>query len=112
MLSSVENAHRKALNRTRTDELLVGDLAELYGVSEMTVRRWRAGTSNPPIAPEAWIKVNAKDWRFPVSAIDDRALARIPADDPQAALERIRLGRARLGFKNRKRQLDVISTGA
>jgi hypothetical protein len=94
------------------DELLVVDLAELFGVSEMTVRRWRAGTSNSPIDPEGWIKVNAKDWRYPVSAIDDRALRRIPADNPQAALDAIRQKRAALGFGRGGQKLKAPSTAA
>ena len=98
------SAPEPSLAAPLADELLVADIAELFGVSEMTVRRWRAGKSNPPIDPEAWIKVNAKDWRYPVSAIDDRALARVPADDPGAALDRIRRKRAVLGFGNRKGQ--------
>jgi hypothetical protein len=87
-----------------SDELAPADLAELFGVREMTIRRWRTGNFNPPINPEAWIKVNERDWRYPVSAIDDRALARIPADDPPTTLDRIRRKRAALGFGNRKRQ--------
>jgi hypothetical protein len=92
-------------------ELAVTDVAELYGVQPMTARRWRAGTSNPPIDAKAWIKVNEKDWRYPVSAIDDRALARIPADDPQAALDSIRRKRAALGFgrRNGRPKPDEVS---
>ncbi len=86
------------------NELIPADLAELFGVSVMTIRRWRAGDSNPPIDPAAWIKVNGKDWRYPVSAIDDQAFRRIPAEDPQAALDRIRRKRAALGFGKRKGQ--------
>jgi hypothetical protein len=95
------------------DELTVTDLAELYDVTEVTVRRWRAGQSNPPIAPDAWIKVNAKDWRYPASAIDPRALSRIPADDPQATLDAIRRKRAALGFaKRRKSGTNAVAAAA
>src|SRR5262249_28913625 len=87
------------------DQLTVGDIAELFGVSEMTARRWRAAKSNPPIDPAAWIKVNAKDWRFPVSARDARARARIPASDPQAALDSVRRKRAALGFGRSRQKL-------
>ena len=94
------------------NELLGVDLAELFGVSEMTVRRWRAGRSNPPIAPEAWIRVNAKDWRYPVSAIDDRALIRIPADNPHAALDAIRQKRAELGSARSRQKRETPVTAA
>jgi hypothetical protein len=84
------------------DELAVADLGELFGVTEMTIRRWRSGQSHPPINQESWVRVNAKDWRFPVSAIDSRSLARITADDPQEALDAVRRKRAALGFAKRK----------
>jgi hypothetical protein len=94
------------------DELIPADLAELFGVSEMTVRRWRAGSSNPPIDRAAWIKVNEKDWRYPVSAIDAGALARIPADDPQAILESIRRKRATVGFGRSRRKFKAIAAAS
>lgn len=89
------------------DELTPADLGELFGVSEMTIRRWRAGTSNPPIDPGAWIQVSARDWRYPVSAIDERAVARIPADEPVAALDAIRRRRASLSFGRKRHQVTV-----
>jgi hypothetical protein len=101
-----------SLTAPLADELAVADLADLFGVDPVTIRRWRAGKSTPPINPEAWIKVNAKDWRYPVSAIDDRALRRIPADDPRAALDAIRQKRAALGFGRSRQKLEAPVTAA
>lgn len=84
------------------DELTVADVAELFGVTPQHVRRWRRGLSTPPLDEHAWRQVNAKDFRFPVAAIDAQALRRIPAADPTAALDAIRRKRAHQGF-NRAR---------
>ena len=115
-LAAIENG--KGANTAPTapaplaDELAVTDIAELYGVQPMQVRRWRAGKSNPPIDPHAWIKINQKDWRYPVSAINDRVLTRIPATDPQAALDNIRRRRAAIGFGNQRRKNLETTVGA
>jgi transcriptional regulator with XRE-family HTH domain len=108
-----ERSERQLVPATRmADELTVADLAELFGVAEMTIRRWRAGQSNPPLDPETWLKVNAKDWRYPVAAIDARALSRIPADDPQATVDAIRRKRAALGFAKRKSGTNAVAAAA
>ncbi|MGD0713029.1 MAG: hypothetical protein ABSB24_02440 [Gaiellaceae bacterium] len=114
-LALVEGREQPALELFSTapiaSELTVPDLAELFDVSEMQVRRWRKGQFGPPIEPDQWIEINKKDWRYPVSSIDARALARIPAEDPQAALDTIRRKRGALGFAKR-RKIDTKSLAA
>jgi hypothetical protein len=80
------------------DELTTRDVADLYQVNVVHVRRWRRGEHNPPLDHSQWLKYSEKDWRYPVAAIDGRARARIPAADPQAALETVRRNRAAVGY--------------
>jgi hypothetical protein len=56
--------------------------------------------------------MNAKDWRYPISAIDDRSLTRIPADNPQAALDAVRRKRAALGFARSGHKSRAITAKA
>ncbi len=96
-----------AVKRAISQDLSVADL---FGVTEMTARRWRKGLFSPPINPDAWLKVTEKEWRLPVSALDARAMSRIPADDPAAVLGAIRRRRAVLGLGNRRKKTAVLST--
>lgn len=89
-------------------ELTTSDIADLYQVNAVHVRRWRRGEHNPPLDHTKWIKYNEKDWRYPVAAITAPALARIPAADPQAALETVRRDRAVVGYgKSKSNALDA-----
>jgi hypothetical protein len=83
------------------DELTVSDLAELFDVSDVHVRRWRDGFYNPPFDPQHGRYVTKKDWRYPVAALDQKTLSCVPADEPERLLEKIRRERAVQGFGRR-----------
>lgn len=82
-------------------EMTIADVAALFGVTPQQAGRWRRGESSPPIAPTAWIKYNEKDFRLPVSAIDDEALRRIPSTNPRRALEKVLADRAARDYGRR-----------
>jgi hypothetical protein len=84
-------------------ELVPADVAELFGVHQQAIWRWRKGRNVPnprPFDPDHWVMHDKKDFRLPVAAIN---LAAIPATDPQAALDVIRRKRAALGYSKRSR---------
>jgi hypothetical protein len=100
VLARVNGRERPTLiaSEPLADELTTSDIADLYQVNGVHVRRWRRGEHNPPLDHSQWLKYSEKDWRYPVAAIDGRARARIPAADPQAALETVRRNRAAVGY--------------
>jgi hypothetical protein len=99
-LARVEGREQPTLiaSAPMADELTTRDIADLYQVHVVQVRRWRRGEHNPPLDHSRWIKYSEKDWRYPVTALDAQALARIPAADSQEVLEAVRRNRAALGY--------------
>jgi hypothetical protein len=65
-------------------------VAELFDLTPQQIGRWRRGESNPPIPPEAWIKINERRYELPVSALTDAVLKRVPSADAARRLLEIR----------------------
>jgi hypothetical protein len=89
--------------RLLAEELTTSDVAELFGVTQQQVGRWRRGKSSPPVDPAAWIQYNAKDFRLPAGALDDQARRRVPSADPEKAVADILARRASQGFGARQK---------